>query len=116
MTDAIAVLNAGSSSLKFSAFVERGDEFDLIARGQAEGLSTAPRFVAKDGAGKLLNEKSWGTGVKLGHDGALDHLVVFLRAEFAGHRLAGVGHRVVHGGERFAEACLRKVNLAAPPP
>ena len=80
MADAIVVLNAGSSSLKFSAFVERGDEFDLIARGQAEGLSTAPRFVAKDGAGKVLNEKSWGAGVKLGHDGALDHLVAFLRA------------------------------------
>ena len=103
MADAIVVLNAGSSSLKFSAFVERGDEFDLIARGQAEGLSTAPRFAAKDGAGKLLNEKSWGTGVKLGHDGALDHLVAFLRAEFAGHRLAGVlGDRARRVGDYAA--------------
>ena len=101
MTNAIAVLNAGSSSLKFSAFVERGDEFALIARGQAEGLHTAPRFVAKDGAGKLLGEKSWGDGVRLGHGGALDHLVAFLRAEFAEHRLVGVGHRVVHGGLEY---------------
>ena len=98
MSSAIAVLNAGSSSLKFSVFAERGDEFDLIARGQAEGLYTAPRFVARDGAGKLLGEKSWGDGTKLGHAGALDHLVAFLRAEFAEHRLVGVGHRVVHGG------------------
>ena len=52
MSGAIAVLNAGSSSLKFSVFVERGDELELIARGQAEGLYTAPRFVAKDGDGK----------------------------------------------------------------
>ena len=103
MPDAIVVLNAGSSSLKFSVFVERGDEFDLIARGQAEGLSTAPRFVARDGAGKLLDEKSWGAGVKLGHDGALDHLVALLRAEFTGHRLAGVGHRVVHGGLEYTQ-------------
>ena len=101
MADAIVVLNAGSSSLKFSVFVERGAEFELIARGQAEGLQTAPRFVAKDGAGKPLAEKSWGEGVKLGHDGALDHLVAFLRAEFAEHRLAGVGHRVVHGGSEY---------------
>jgi acetate kinase len=101
MTNAIAVLNAGSSSLKFSAFVERGGEFALIARGQAEGLHTAPRFVAKDGAGKLLGEKSWGDGVRLGHGGALDHLVAFLRAEFAEHRLVGVGHRVVHGGLEY---------------
>ncbi len=64
MADAIAVLNAGSSSLKFSVFAERGDDLELVARGQAEGLYTAPRFVAKDGAGRLLGEKSWGEGVQ----------------------------------------------------
>jgi acetate kinase len=101
MANAIAVLNAGSSSLKFSVFAERGKELNLIARGQAEGLYTAPRFVAKDGAGKLLGEKSWGEGAKLGHDGALDHMVAFLRAEFAEYRLVGVGHRVVHGGREY---------------
>jgi len=103
MTDAIAVLNAGSSSLKFSLFAERGAGLELTARGQAEGLHTAPRFVAKDGAGKVLGEKSWGEGVRLGHDGALEHLVAFLRAELADHRLVGVGHRVVHGGLEYAQ-------------
>jgi acetate kinase len=103
MTDAIAVLNAGSSSLKFSVFAERGTELELTARGQAEGLYTAPRFVAKDGAGKVLGEKSWGDGVKLGHDGALEHLIAFLRAALADHRLVGIGHRVVHGGLEYAQ-------------
>ena len=102
MTDAIAVLNAGSSSLKFSLFVERGSELELTARGQAEGLYTAPRFIAKDGAGKILGEKSWGEGVKLGHDGALDHLVAFLRAELSVLRLVAIGHRVVHGGLEYS--------------
>jgi acetate kinase len=102
MTDAIAVLNAGSSSLKFSLFVERGPELELTARGQAEGLYTAPRFIAKDGAGKVLGEKSWGEGVKLGHDGALDHLVAFLRAELSELRLVAIGHRVVHGGLEYS--------------
>jgi acetate kinase len=101
MGDTIAVLNAGSSSLKFSVFAQRGAEPDLIARGQAEGLYTAPRFVARDGAGKVLDEKSWGEGIRLGHDGALDHLVAFLGARFAEHRLVGVGHRVVHGGLEY---------------
>jgi acetate kinase len=101
MTDAIAVLNAGSSSLKFSVFEERGTEFELIVRGQAEGLHTAPRFAAKDATGKVVSEKSWGDGIKLGHDGALEHLVAFLRAEYAGHRLIGIGHRVVHGGSKY---------------
>jgi len=101
--DAIAVLNAGSSSLKFSLFAERGDALELIARGQAEGLYTAPRFVAKDRDGKTLAEKSWGDGAKLGHDGALDYLVAFLRAELGEQRLAGVGHRVVHGGLEYSQ-------------
>jgi acetate kinase len=101
MTNAIAVLNAGSSSLKFSVFVERGDALELTVRGQAEGLHTAPHFVAKDGAGRLLGDKSWGDGARLGHEGALDHLVAFLRAEFAEHRLVAVGHRVVHGGLEY---------------
>jgi len=103
MPDAIAVLNAGSSSFKFSLFAVHGEELELVARGQAEGLYTAPRFVAKDGAGKLLSEASWGDGVRLGHDGALDHLVAFMRGEFAGHTLVGVGHRVVHGGLEYTQ-------------
>jgi len=103
MTDAIAVLNAGSSSVKFSVFAERGAGLELTARGQAEGLYTAPRFAAKDGAGKVLGEKSWGDGVRLGHDGALEHLVAFLRTALADHSLVGVGHRVVHGGLEYAQ-------------
>jgi acetate kinase len=101
MTDAIAVLNAGSSSFKFSLFAEDKGDIALVARGQAEGLYTSPRFVAKDGSGAVIDERSWGEGVKLGHDGALDHLVGFLRARLAGYRLAGVGHRVVHGGLEY---------------
>ncbi|HTS22662.1 MAG TPA: acetate/propionate family kinase [Casimicrobiaceae bacterium] len=103
MRDAIAVLNAGSSSLKFSLFEDREGRLEPIARGQAEGLYTAPRFVARDGGGKTLGEKSWGEGVTLGHEGALDHLVAFVRAELRDHRLAGVGHRVVHGGLEYSQ-------------
>jgi acetate kinase len=96
--DAIAVLNAGSSSIKFSLFVVHGDTLELTVHGQTQGLYTAPRFLAKDAAGRVLGEKSWNDGVGLGHDGALDHLLAFLRAELAHHRLVGVGHRIVHGG------------------
>jgi acetate kinase len=100
--DVIAVLNAGSSSIKFSLFGARGDQFDLIARGQAEGLYNAPRFVARTAAGTVLSERSWGDEFSLGHDGALLHLVEFLRVHLAEHRLVGVGHRVVHGGPDYS--------------
>ena len=46
MADAILVLNAGSSSIKFSVFTVRADELALAINGQIEGLYTAPRFRA----------------------------------------------------------------------
>ena len=100
--DAVAVLNAGSSSIKFSLFTAADDELALVARGQAEGLFTSPRFIAKDAQGRSLGERSWGEGVQLGHGGALDHLVAFLRTDFSQHRLVAVGHRVVHGGLAYS--------------
>jgi acetate kinase len=103
MADAIAVLNAGSSSFKFSLFADTGKGLSLVSRGQAEALYTAPRFIAKDAAGATLDEKSWGDGVSLGHAGALDHLVNFLRQRLAEHTLVGVGHRVVHGGLEYSQ-------------
>jgi len=103
MSDAIAVLNAGSSSLKFSLFAEGTNGPVVVVRGQAEGLQTSPRFVAKDAGGAVIGEKAWGDGAVLGHAGALDHLVAFLRDRLAQHRLVGVGHRVVHGGLEYAQ-------------
>jgi acetate kinase len=103
MADAIAVLNAGSSSFKFSLFADSTRGLALVSRGQAEGLYTAPRFVAKDAAGAIIDEESWGDGVSLGHAGALDYLVSFLRKRLTDHRLVGVGHRVVHGGLEYSQ-------------
>jgi acetate kinase len=98
MADAIVVLNAGSSSIKFSLFVARRAELELELHGQVESVYTTPHFIAKRHDGATAAEKFWAEGSKLGHDGALDHLVAFLRAELADDHLIGVGHRVLHGG------------------
>jgi acetate kinase len=103
MSDAIVVLNAGSSSIKFSLFIEREHDLALDLRGQIEGIYTAPSFKSKGADGALRNEKSWGEGVKIGHDGALAHLFAYLREELRDDRLIGVGHRVVHGGLEFRQ-------------
>jgi len=103
MADAIVVLNAGSSSIKFSLFLARGEDLELDVRGQIEGIYTAPRFTAKGHDGRLRSEKTWDAGTKLGHDGALQHLVDFLKQELVDDTLVGVGHRVVHGGPDYAE-------------
>jgi acetate kinase len=103
MADAIVVLNAGSSSIKFSLFLARGADLELDVRGQIEGIYTAPRFVAKGRDGATRSEKSWGEGTKLGHDASLRHLLEFLKQELADDRLVGVGHRVVHGALDYRE-------------
>ena len=45
------VLNAGSSSIKFTLFDADGAGPPLLLRGQIEGLYTSPRFTAKDAHG-----------------------------------------------------------------
>ena len=117
MDGAIVVLNAGSSSLKFSVFLwERrsGRESDVPAlkgaptelvagvRGQVEALQTAPRFKAKDADGKPAGEHAWPAGTQLGHAGALEHLVPFVRSRLGDTPIAAVGHRVVHGGMQYS--------------
>jgi acetate kinase len=102
MDDYALVLNAGSSSLKFCVFARPQDgAWRLEARGQIEGIGTAPRLSAKDGAGEKLAEHALGGVVRDGR-AALDALATWLRARYAGARVLGVGHRVVHGGARFA--------------
>lgn len=101
MADAILVLNAGSSSLKFSLFeVDTGAPV-LVERGQLEGLATATHFEATASDGTLLAERSWYRA--LGHDGAMAHLLLHLRESLSTHTLRAAGHRVVHGGTRYLQ-------------
>jgi acetate kinase len=102
-TDVIAVLNAGSSSIKFSLFGVTGGELALVVGGQMERIHTAPKFVARDAGGTIVATRSWGEGEAIGHAGALDHIVAFVRAEMPDVRLVGVGHRVVHGGIAYSQ-------------
>jgi acetate kinase len=123
MADVVLVLNAGSSSIKFRVFDADGDDNALLLRGQIEGLYTAPKFTAKGADGAEVGAHAWASGTELGHEGAIGYLTDFLRDHREGHRLAAVGHRVVHGGMDFAQpvratpevvAALRKLSPLAP--
>lgn len=107
MTDYVIVLNAGSSSLKFSLYCRpESGSWGLGARGQIEGIGTSPRFSAKAGSGdRLADEALDKTTVRDGR-GALDALAKWLRSTYGGARVLGVGHRVVHGGARFSGPTL----------
>jgi acetate kinase len=100
VADAIIVLNAGSSSLKFSLYALAGTNLVLDVRGQIEGLLTAPRFVALDATGALIAERTWSAAM-LDHAGATSFLLGFLERDLARHRVIAIGHRVVHGGMRY---------------
>ncbi len=106
MIDAILVVNAGSSSIKFSFFCIQAGDLQLRLRGQVEGLYTAPQFSAKDAADASLGEHNWPEGTHLGHDGAVDYLIGFLIQFRDELRLVAVGHRVVHGGISFSEPTM----------
>lgn len=100
------VINAGSSSLKFCVFESDGSsEWEVAARGLVEGIGTSPAFSAKDGAGQKLDASPIDGSVKSAGE-ALDYLAGWLRSRFGKVELAGVGHRVVHGGSRYSGPVL----------
>jgi len=112
MDDLVLVLNAGSSSLKFSAFDARAS-LALVLRGQIEGLYTSPRFGAFDARGADIASHRWGDGAALGHEGAIGYLAQFLRDHGDGHRLLAAGHRVVHGGLHHVQPARVTTELLA---
>jgi acetate kinase len=57
--DAILVLNAGSSSIKFSVYALDRAALSLDSKGQVEGIDTKPHFVAEDAAGASLRDETF---------------------------------------------------------
>ena len=103
----ILVLNAGSSSLKFSLFRARGkNTLDLVVHGQVDGLGSQPRLTAKDGAGKKLVERDLKVSEASAPRDAIRLAGVWLREQFGDERVTAVGHRVVHGGPKYSQPVL----------
>jgi acetate kinase len=102
MDDYALVLNAGSSSLKFCVFGKpAGEGWRQASRGQIEGIGTSPRISARNGDRQVLINQDLDAGI-LDQRSALDALAHWLRSTYAGARILGVGHRVVHGGVQYA--------------
>ena len=98
MTDAILVINAGSSSIKFSLFPggQRPTRQELVCEGQCAGIGHGMQFTAKDGAGARLLDEHLAKGAT--HEDALAALLRWLEQRFPKLHLIAAGHRVVHGG------------------
>ncbi len=103
MKNAIAVINAGSSSIKFSIFLcGEGEELQLLCTGQTEGIGVAPTFAVKDANKKLMSEKKWENSPEINHDYLMGHIIQWARDTFQDIQLKAVGHRVVHGGPIYS--------------
>ena len=99
--EAVLVLNAGSSSVKFSLYTDVLGEARPRLRGQIEGLQGLPSFIARDADDQVVHEQQWSDAGAMSHGDATTHLLEFLNRELATAPLAAVGHRVVHGGRDF---------------
>jgi acetate kinase len=111
--DAILVLNAGSSSLKFQVFgLEGGLEMRL--RGLIEGIPRSPRFAVRDATGALVVTRTLSESEGRDHGSCLTFLAAWLRDRKAGRmQLAAVGHRVSHGGREFVDPVVVDASVLA---
>jgi acetate kinase len=113
MADAILTLNAGSSSIKFALFARGAtipQQPELV--GQIDGIGAAggqhAHLKAKDAAGQVLDDIDLELAgpAETEHKAALGFLVDWLHQHEAGWRICGVGHRVVHGAQRFSQPII----------
>jgi acetate kinase len=99
MTDAILALNAGSSSIKV-ALAPAGQTDSPVLTGVAERLGAGEgtlRLTPRDGAAET---RALGP---CDHHAALAALCDAIGARHPGLRVAGIGHRIVHGGADFTD-------------
>ena len=91
----VLVINSGSSSLKFAVHALDRHRPLLSGLGDRLGLDGAT-ISFKDESGKTVRDLNAPT-----HAAALDAVLEGLAERGLLNDLAAVGHRVVHGGERF---------------
>ncbi|MBW7902430.1 MAG: acetate/propionate family kinase [Rhodocyclaceae bacterium] len=103
MSRAILTINAGSSSIKFALYaLDEALARHPFLSGQIDGLGAAARLTAKNAAGAALADEALPAGIK--HAAAFDALLAWLDAHPQNsRRITAVGHRVVHGGELYAQ-------------
>jgi acetate kinase len=113
VSDAILVLNAGSSSIKFSVFPghETPGRQGLICEGECEGIGHRGHFFAKDRSGASLVDEVLGEATS--HEEALSALLRWLESHYLGNQLVAAGHRVVHGGSLYAAPVLIDASVTA---
>lgn len=89
-------LNAGSSSLKFGLYRSAGEP-ELLLEGQVDQIGRGAVLELETPRGKTRDRVSADN-----HEEALSRVMAALAPHLKDMEIAGVGHRVVHGGLEFA--------------
>jgi acetate kinase len=94
----IGVINAGSSSLKFSFY--EGER--RLLTGQVDGLGVRPSASATGPDGEAIAPPDLGAAPPSTPSEVLPAIMPWARERLGARRLAALGHRVVHGGLRHS--------------
>lgn len=101
----ILVLNSGSSTLKYQLFNVEGDNYEVVAKGNAERIGRDASFVGI----KYANGDKKEVIVDLpNHNAAFNEVMKLLMDGVIGNlnEISAIGHRVVQGGSIFKASTL----------
>ncbi len=110
---ALLVLNAGSSSIKFSLFSTANGALDARLGGKIDGIGTEHARLQIRQNGQPF-QRALDADEGRSHQAGIDLLMAALPELCNGTDIAAIGHRIVHGGTRFtAPTMLNDAVLAA---
>lgn len=106
MSSSVLVINCGSSSIKYALIPADGAADSTRLEGLAEQLGSAEaRISGKNRAGEKFSHSIRGAG----HAEALREILQRLDGQIP----SAIGHRVVHGGEKFTQAAKISAEVIA---
>src|SRR6266536_3033491 len=105
----VGVINAGSSSVKFSFY--EGER--RILSGQVDGIGPRPSASAAGADGEKITPPDLGRKPPTVPSEVLPAILPWAKDRLGDRRLAAVGHRVVHGGLRYSRPARVTAELLA---
>jgi acetate kinase len=105
----IGVINAGSSSVKYSFY--EGEQ--RIIAGQVDGIGARPSVSATGRDGETIAPPELGTKPPTVPSDVLPAILPWARERLGNRPLAALGHRVVHGGLRHSRSARVTPELLA---
>ena len=106
MSEALFVVNAGSSSIKFKLYRTLGDDIAPLIAGALDGIGTQPRLKAKNADGAVLVDQGFAAQEIARPSDAQHAIGDWVTPLIGDYHLIGVGHRVVHGGPHYSHPVI----------